>query len=224
MVKRIVFIAYVIAVGAGVMALCFAIARGRAGSAVSPGPLSRAHADLEARCGECHQPYQRLRGIACVRCHALADRLLAEQRTRFHAFVPSCVECHIEHDGRAKRPTTMDHEALARLLAERSPESAGKALDCATCHVNEDPHGLTLGDDCAACHANTTWHVPGYAHPSPASRECVRCHAPPPSHLMMHFEMSQEWAGVEAPMERCFACHQTSAWNEILNRGWIDHH
>ena len=41
---------------------------------------------------------------------------------------------------------------------------------------------------------------------------------------MMHFMMSQGWAGVAAPVEQCFACHQTSAWNEIIDRGWIDHH
>ena len=224
MVKRFLFAVYALAVVAGAVGLCFAITNDRAGTAVSPGPLSRSHAALEASCTACHAPYERLRGVACVRCHALSDRLLAEQRTRFHAFVPSCVECHVEHEGRERRPTVMDHDALARLLAERSPANAGKPLDCAECHVVEDPHGLTLGDDCAACHVTATWHVPGYVHPSPRSRECVRCHAPPPSHLMMHFEMSQHWAGIAAAVEQCFACHQTSAWNEVLDRGWIDHH
>lgn len=224
MVKRVVLAVYALAVVAGAVALCIAVASSNAGEAVSPGPLSRAHAQLERTCTACHQPYERLRGVACVRCHALADRLLAEQRLRFHAAMPSCVECHIEHEGRAHRPTAMDHDALARLLVERSPENADKALDCAECHVVQDPHGLTLGDDCGACHVTKTWHVLKFAHPSPTSRDCVRCHAPPPSHLMMHFEMSQKWAGHEASVEQCFVCHQTSAWNEILDRGWIDHH
>lgn len=202
----------------------FAISGDRGGNMVSPGPLSSAHAALEPSCSACHTPYQRIRGVACVHCHALADRLLAEQRTRFHAYVGSCVECHPEHAGRAVAPTRMDHDVLARLLADRIPQVDGRALSCVGCHGVEDRHRRTLGEDCAMCHGTATWKVTAYHHPSPRSRACNRCHAPPPSHAMDHFEMSKLWAGEDAPVEQCYRCHQTSAWNDILDRGWIKHH
>lgn len=223
--KRALFAAFVIATASGAVVLGFAIASGAAGSAVSPGPLSAPHAALEGSCTNCHTPYKRLRGASCVRCHALADRLLAQERTRFHAYVPSCVECHVEHAGRGTIPTRMDHDALARLLGERIRRGANRPLDCAACHGVEDPHGKTLGTDCAACHATGSWQIPAFRHPSPRARDCVRCHAAPPSHFMEHFEMmSKKLAGVDAPVEQCFACHQPTAWNDIVDRGFIDHH
>ena len=221
--KKIALVLLVLASAAAAIIAARAIAADRAGSLVSPGPLSDAHAALQATCTSCHMPYERISGAACVRCHALADRLLTQERTAFHAYVPSCVECHVEHAG-GSRPTHMDHDALVRLLAERTPAVADQALSCVACHGVEDPHGKTLGTECADCHGTETWRVPGFAHPSPRSRECARCHAAPPSHYMHHFMMSQQWAGEHAPVEQCFRCHQTTAWNDILNRGWIDHH
>lgn len=129
----------------------------------------------------------------------------------------------MEHSG-GSRPTQMDHDALERLLTERTPALADQELACASCHGVEDPHGKTLGTACADCHGTEAWAVAGFMHPSPRSRECARCHAAPPSHYMHHFMMSKQWAGVDAPVEQCFQCHQATAWNDILNRGWIDHH
>lgn len=224
MVKAAVVAAMVAVVVGGAVVGATVIADGRAGWLVSPGPMSRSHAHLADRCAACHTPYQRIRGTACVRCHALADRLLAEERSRFHGFVPSCVECHREHDG-GLRPTSMDHAALERLLRERLGDAvAGESLACEGCHRVEEPHGGTLGAGCDACHRDSTWQVAGFTHPSPRARDCGRCHREPPSHRMEHFQMSQRWAGVETVVERCWACHQTTAWNDILDRGWIDHH
>lgn len=221
---KIVLAIFVVVAAAAAVAAGFAIARDRGDSLVSPGPLSAVHAALEPTCTSCHTPYERIRGAACVRCHALADRLLAQERTRFHAYVGSCVECHVEHAGRDVKPTRMDHDALARLLTERTPQLRDRPLACAGCHGVEDRHRRTLGEDCARCHATETWLVAGYQHPSPRSRACNRCHAAPPSHFMEHFMMSRLWAGHDVAVEQCYACHQPTAWNDIVDRGWIKHH
>ena len=222
--KQLAFVLLLVATVLASMIAAISIANDRAGWLVSPGELSSAHAMLDDRCSACHAPYERIRGQACVRCHALADRLLAQTRTQFHAYVPSCVECHREHDG-GSRPTKMDHAALEMLLVERDPSLAGKELACASCHRVEEPHGKKLGEDCASCHDTETWSVPAFLHPTPRSRECSRCHAAPPSHYMEHFAMmSKPMAGIDAPVEACFRCHQTTAWNDIANRGFIDHH
>ena len=104
--------------------------------------------------------------------------------------------------------------------------SAREALNCAGCHDRRDPHFKRFGSDCAQCHGLKTWIVPGYQHPSSRSKECVQCHQPPPSHLMGHFSMiSQKFAGKEhARVDQCFECHNTTGWNDIVNRGFYKHH
>lgn len=104
--------------------------------------------------------------------------------------------------------------------------SAREALNCAGCHDRRDPHFKRFGTDCAQCHFFQSWTIPGYQHPSPRSRECVQCHRAPPSHFMGHFAMvSQRAARKEhARVEDCFECHNTTAWNDIVDVGFYKHH
>lgn len=185
----------------------------------SPGSLSFAHRDLEAKCASCHTSVQGVDAVKCILCHAADQDLLQRQPTAFHAGIASCRECHLEHQGTGERPTRMDHEALARIGlrklegesdAERSalytylqssvssggPAAAGlrvtrleATLACDTCHVNEDVHFGLMGADCGQCHSTSMWTVPEFRHPSPKSRDCAQCHQAPPSHYMMHFNM-----------------------------------
>jgi hypothetical protein len=223
---------------------------------VEPGPLSPRHAYLGDRCTSCHEPTVGVTVTNCTACHANAERLLGRQPTAFHASVEECAACHVEHQAASLRPLVMDHVELARvgartlLRASRSdaesaatlasletwlripsPErldasSAREALNCAGCHDRKDPHLKRFGSDCAQCHALETWIVPGYQHPSSASKECVQCHQPPPSHSMGHFSMvSQKFAGKEhARVDQCFECHNTTSWNDIVNVGYYKHH
>ena len=104
--------------------------------------------------------------------------------------------------------------------------SARRALNCAGCHDRRDPHFKRFGADCGLCHVAETWLVAGYQHPSPRSQECVQCHQAPPSHYMGHFAMiSQRIAGKEhARVDECFACHNTTSWNDIVGVGFYKHH
>ena len=187
--------------------------------AVTPGPLSSAHAFLSDRCVSCHVTTVGVTGAKCITCHANAELLLSRQPTAFHASVGECAACHIEHQRTNLRPVAMDHVELAKVgvrtlarasqwdgasaatlksietwLRIRIPDqldesSAREALNCVGCHATKDRHVGLLGKDCAQCHATTQWTVPEFQHPSSRSTSCAQCHQAPPSHYMMHFEM-----------------------------------
>lgn len=99
-------------------------------------------------------------------------------------------------------------------------------LDCKTCHASRDRHWDLFGTDCAQCHATTQWTLAEFRHPPPSSTDCVQCHRPPPSHMMGHYNMvSEKLAGMKnVPLEQCYICHQTTAWNDIRKSGVIKHH
>jgi hypothetical protein len=43
-----------------------------------------------------------------------------------------------------------------------------------------------------------------------------------PSHYMLHFLMVSRSVAQEpdARVDQCFACHQTTSWNDIRQTGW----
>lgn len=184
----------------------------------SPGRLSAAHAFLENNCAACHTAGRGPEAANCIACHANDEALLQRQPTAFHAGVGSCRECHPEHQGGERPPTTMDHAALARIglrqlgsrqgaderlvaWLRRQGSTGGTlpglpqitpleaALDCAACHATRDHHFQLFGQDCAQCHATAQWTIPEFRHPSPRSTDCAQCHQAPPSHYMEHFHM-----------------------------------
>lgn len=217
---------------------------------VDPGPLSAKHEFLRSApfgCVSCHTPHKGVVADKCIVCHANSEALLSQQPTAFHADIGDCRGCHVEHQGRDTRPTTMDHGVLAVLGARAHPLSSGvslgslpvahprirpeeTALDCNACHANQDPHRTLFGVDCASCHATSMaqggWSIPEFRHPSVLSTDCNQCHQAPPSHYMMHFNMvSMRVAGIEhADVSQCFLCHQTNSWNDIKRVGWYKHH
>lgn len=223
-------------------------------ASVTPGPLSAAHEFLSGECEACHVPMRGVTAATCLTCHVTAaPNLMTRPSTTFHQTVGECAGCHLEHQGRARRPIAMDHTVLAagahaeegtrhilarlEALLDRSasdlrgatpaaPPGASGGLDCAGCHANRDPHRTLFGRDCQSCHITSAWTVAAYRHPSPGSRDCVQCHQAPPSHYMMHFEMMDRTIARQehARVDQCFLCHQTDAWNNIRGVGWFKHH
>lgn len=164
------------------------------GTALSGGPLTSAHATLESDCAACHGGESRRIGesvadAACASCHEpkpvtdedpaspiFAYAVHAESRTRegtprVFDRVPSCADCHREHDGRD-----------ASLVAMSDAR-------CQSCHENSDFDGghpdfafteAPEGDDDALQFAHgqhvkeilkrTAWDAP--------ERTCLRCHQP----------------------------------------------
>ena len=178
----------------------------------SPGPLHATHASLSSDCRACHAPFRRPPDAQCLGCHAGATALLARRATAFHAAAVDCAGCHPDHLGRAASIVRMDH---ARLRSD---------VPCAACHV--DRHAGRFGVSCGSCHVTEQWRVAGYRHPSAASTTCWECHAPPPSHLMMHFVMVDQAMTLQpdARVEQCWRCHVPDHWNEIRSVGFYKHH
>lgn len=184
----------------------------------SPGQLSSPHAFLGGDCAACHTPAVGVTRPSCVACHSSSPALLGRQPTRFHAAITTCGSCHVEHRGADVRPITMDHAALL--------EGGGQPLDCAACHASVDPHRANFGTNCQSCHVTGSWEIARFIHPAASNKSCVECHQAPPSHLMEHFTMVSQRVAKrpEATVTQCFACHQTTAWNDIVGVGWYKHH
>lgn len=145
------------------------------------------HSSLENNCAACHTPVKGVEAANCVVCHANNAELLGRQPTAFHADINSCSECHIEHQGRERRPAEMDHVALARIglrqLSEGQPGSeqqqerarllgwisehgAGAQMPS---HPNVTPDEAVL--NCATCHATRDRHQGLFGN------DCAQCHA-----------------------------------------------
>lgn len=193
-------------------------------AAVRPGALSKAHAFLGDKCESCHTPNEGVTAAKCITCHAPAKELLSKPSTMFHASVAECRGCHVEHQGAEKRPIRMDHAVLQKVAIRAGGRPV--ALDCRSCHVFRDKHEAFFGPNCSTCHVTQTWKVSGFLHPSPKSKECAQCHKPPPSHLMMHFDMMDKSITGQrgATVNQCFACHQTDSFNNIKGVGRVDMH
>lgn len=208
-------------------------------AAVSPGPLSTAHAFLNNNCESCHAPNRGIVAAKCVTCHASTPELLMNPVTAFHAHLSDCRGCHAEHQGSNVRPIHMDHAALIKIvtqyieehshnIAKGSSHSAHHLvqLDCQSCHAFQDKHHEFFGKQCATCHSEKSWKVPGYLHPSPTSTNCSECHKAPPSHRMMHFKMVDQFVTGKknARFDQCYVCHKTDSFNDIKDVGWYKMH
>lgn len=113
--------------------------------------------------------------------------------------------------------------------------TAEMSLNCASCHSTKDKHLGLLGQSCATCHSTSEWTIPAFQHPSPRSTDCSQCHQAPPSHYMMHFEMVDKKIAARdnakgdgccesVKVNQCYACHQTTSWNDIKGVGFYKHH
>ena len=192
---------------------------------VSPGPLSRAHSELNglSKCAQCHEAGRGVTAERCLTCHKPIAERIARKTGVHRAVTTDCVRCHSEHGGvdadlRRIDIQAFDHAAeTGYALTDRHAPLARKCAAChttrsflaakpvcSTCH--EDKHKPTLGSDCARCHSirtafketrSTFDHESTKFSLTGAHRtvRCEKCHA----------------AGVFRGLafDRCNACHQT---------------
>ncbi len=153
-----------------------------------PGPLSKAHADLESDCAKCHTPFKRQeQSSLCLDCHD-HEAVAADVRARkgFHGTAPSvvgaeCRTCHGEHKGREADLVGLERESFShqstdyplhgahvRVSCESCHRAGEKYRDakssCAACHGADDAHGGKLGEDCASCHDEKGWRSARFDH------------------------------------------------------------
>jgi len=160
---------------------------------LSPGPLSRPHADLEGlrRCGECHELGNREVQQRCLACHVeIAAQRTAGKGLHSRAEYARCADCHTEHHGADHElvhwqggPQKFDHRhagweltgAHAK-LACRKCHNAGKVSDAAALRARrKDPDRTYLGlpATCAGCHGD---HHRGQFKDGAVARACTACH------------------------------------------------
>ncbi len=164
--------------------------------AAVPGPLSAAHDFLGAQCEACHTPVQGVEATSCLTCHATAaPELLTKPSTAFHANVGECAGCHIEHQGRNRRPITMDHAVLVGVGHARMDEVSTRGLPAGEAGFRHAlarlqalldgsgtdlvgsspasrlaPAGTRAALDCVSCHVNNDVHRTLFG------RDCQGCH------------------------------------------------
>src|SRR5262249_298364 len=116
--KKLIVLSSVVACAIVVVILLRNTSLGRAVTwqqQASPGRLSASHAFLGDSCADCHTPVTGVEPTKCMLCPANNESLLQRQPTAFHANVGSCRECHPEHQGGKRPPSTMDHDALSTI-------------------------------------------------------------------------------------------------------------
>lgn len=195
---------------------------------ISPGPLSRAHQDLEGatKCTSCHAFGVGQRTLKCLDCHTeIARRVTAKSGFHGNSYKASatqldCARCHSEHNGKNFQltkfdRTNFDHAKLGGF------ELQGKhaALKCDGCHtaakVSQQPREirmkdfnktfLGLGRECVQCHQDP--------HKSEFGTECATCHSQivwKPAELFDHSKSSYPLTGKHAAVE-CSGCHKPKA-------------
>lgn len=143
---------------------------------LSPGQLSKAHAELEGdeRCGDCHSAGRRVANDKCMSCHqdvAGTVRRKTGLHGRTYAGQP-CASCHVDHRGRSHDLVRWDQKTFDHRQAGWPLRDAHARLDCMKCHTNKNERGVHtfIGQSsaCASCHEDP--------HKGRFGRECQSCH------------------------------------------------
>lgn len=169
---------------------------------LSPGPLSRAHADLEGvkNCLKCHGIKEKAVDPQCLACHKEIAKL-RETGRGFHARdgAGACATCHVEHGGldftvvEWAGDDKFDHSTTGYVL-----DGKHASLECAKCHradLRKSPV-MTLRDGRMA---DGTWLG--------LENQCISCHQDP----------HKDRFG-----STCTQCHVTADWKQVT-RTAFDH-
>ena len=194
---------------------------------MSPGPLSKAHHDLEGplQCAKCHvfgarktaTPLPRLPPGDCPSPDG--DARLSRLASRKEPGSNDCARCHSEHNGQHHRLVRwpVPKEKLDHAKAGWKLEGKHAQLKCTECHTAKyiDPqdravlkrHDLNttfagLETSCIACHRDV--------HAGQLSRRCTDCHSQdswknPPG--FSHEKTRYPLTGLHANVE-CAKCHR----------------
>jgi hypothetical protein len=194
---------------------------------ISPGPLARAHQDLEGalKCTKCHAGRKDAMPANCLSCHKDIDWLVRQNRG-YHGARDvrgaTCASCHPDHagpdfqlikwpDGSRER---FDHRRAGWALTQTHAEQ-----DCGDCHTakfqvspaarlgtDKTARSLTgLETTCASCHEDV--------HRGGLGTACSKCHdagkwniTPGFNHDTTAYALTNKHASV-----KCDKCHLTPA-------------
>ena len=177
---------------------------------ISPGPLARAHRDLNGpeNCTRCHTNSVRERSFRCTECHREIAAELTQHRG-LHSTYPQggapgseCVKCHSDHNG----------EDFA--LLHWTP-TAGGFDHTKTGYVLDGKH---VGVSCRACH--TAAHISASERALLKTKDLNRTYfGLSPQCATCHEDKHQGRLG-----PNCSRCHNTSDWKSTrVDESHFDH-
>ncbi|MDD2797759.1 MAG: cytochrome C [Bacteroidales bacterium] len=150
---------------------------------ISPGELSKGHADLEgvSNCTKCHTVGNKVTREKCLACHKeIKAQIVAKKGFHASSEVGSkdCFTCHNEHHGRNFQIVKFDQKKFDHNLTGFKLSGVHAKKDCKACHKAEfisDPKlkknlntFLGLKQECLSCHADY--------HQGKLSNKCATCH------------------------------------------------
>ncbi|MGZ6142113.1 MAG: cytochrome c3 family protein [Myxococcales bacterium] len=184
---------------------------------LSPGPLAKAHADLEGikNCTKCHEAGEQVSDKKCLDCHKELQPQLAKG-TGFHGHIPpaqrTCNSCHHEHQGRDFALIEWDKKKFDHARTGVALKGKHAPLDCAKCHDArrvQDPAVKALKREtflgqptaCSACHFDE--------HRGQEGLDCAKCHNEQswkPAPGFVHAKTEFALRGAHQKVE-CLKCH-----------------
>jgi hypothetical protein len=174
------------------------------------------HANIQD-CRECHLEHLGLERLTGMQHEKLVDIALSEKKSKSANFASG--GAGIED---LRSLLSSYHRSVDPVLNNPHLSSKEAILDCAACHDTKDRHFGLFGNDCALCHSTDKWTIAEFRHPPPTSTSCAQCHQAPPCHYIeQHFAMISERIARQpnTPVDQCYKCHQTTAWNDIQGFG-----
>lgn len=205
--------------------MCIAV---QAGAQISPGPLAKAHAQLEGalNCAKCHGPRKSAMSASCLSCHREIAWLVDRNRgyhARRETRARECSACHPDHAGAAFDLIAWPGGARERFdhrTAGWTLEASHRDLACDDCHAaayrTSEAAALSrrtsgagwvgLEPACASCHRDDD------EHRGALGAKCETCHdsrdwAPAPrfSHDSTDYPLTGKHADAS-----CNDCHLAS--------------
>lgn len=189
---------------------------------ISPGDLSKAHAELEgvSNCTKCHSAGKKVLNQKCLDCHKeIKANILSKKGYHASAEVKGkdCATCHNEHHGRNFQITRFDKNNFNHAKTGFTLKGQHAKEDCKACHKpayikdaklrkNQGTY-LGLDQSCLSCHDDY--------HQGKMSSNCTDCHsfnsfknAKAFDHNKTRFPLLGEHINLS-----CAECHKT----EIVN-------
>lgn len=200
----------------------------RLSSQISPGPLTKAHADLEGmtNCTKCHTLGNKVSNDKCLECHKEINSRIKSGRG-YHASSAikgkACASCHSEHHGKNFEMIRFDTKSFDHKLTGYVLTGTHVKTDCRNCHKKDfvSESGLSkrpatylgLSQQCANCHKDQ--------HQQTLGNKCQDCHTTTafvPASLFNHNRTKFPLTGKHMDVS-CIECHPVeSRKNESFQR------